>query len=71
MYNYYMSEAKETFKRTVAIAGAAAVITAGTYGGSKIGHAVVDSMEDIATSGAKALGKAIKKKIKKKKFGFF
>lgn len=71
MYNYYMSEAKETLKRTAAIAGTAAVITAGTYGGSRIGHAVVNAAEDLAEAGMKKVGKAIKKKFRKKKFGFF
>ena len=69
MYNQY--EVKETMKNAATFAGGVAIFTAVTYGGSRIGHAMVDAAEDLAAAGMKKVGKAIKKKIRKKKFGFF
>ena len=71
MNNYAFYEMKENVKAAASIATAAAVITAGTYGGSKVGHIVIDGIEDLAAAGAKHVSKAIKKKFRKKKFGFF
>ncbi len=75
-YNYYVNEAKETVKRTAAIGAAAAVFTVGTYGGSKIGHAIVNGVEDAAGAGMKKVSKTVKKAVKKtfrkkKVFGMF
>ena len=69
MYNYY--EAKETMKNAATFAGGVAIFTAATYGGSKVGHAIIDAAEDLTAAGMKKVGKVIKKKIRKKKFGFF
>lgn len=73
MYNYNLYEVKETVKAGAQVAGAVAFVTIGTYGGSKLGHAIVDGVEDVAAAATKEIGKSVKKAVKKtfKKKRFF
>lgn len=76
MNNYYVNEAAEVIKRTAAIGAAATVFTVGTYGGSKVGHAIVNGVEDVVVDATKEISKTVKKTVKKafrkkKFFGMF
>lgn len=74
--NNYVYDAKENVKAVAEIVTLTAVLTVGTYGGSKVGHAIINGVEDVASAATKEINKTVKKAVKKtfrkkKFFGMF
>ena len=61
----YKTTVVETLKTGAEIATLTAVLTVGTYGGSKVGHAIINGVEDVASAATKEIGKTVKKAVKK------